>query len=145
MSLLQAGGLDPDTFWQGSYPENCGAHLLFAGTVRNIHEGEAVTAIHYHAYTPLAEKALLDIQKSIAQEFGVICRVLHATGLLQVGEVSVLVGCRGGHRAEVFEACRMAMERIKSQVPVWKEEFFADGRVSFVKGVPIQAAAELLA
>ena len=50
-----------------------------------------------------------------------------ATGRLQVGEVSVAVAAASPHRAEAFAACRAAIDRIKTTVPIWKKEHYPDG------------------
>ena len=31
------------------------------------------------------------------------------------------------HRAEAFEACRYAIDRLKATVPIWKKEFTVEG------------------
>ena len=38
------------------------------------------------------------------------------------------------HRAEAFEACREGIERLKDDVPVWKQEQLADGTAEWVLG-----------
>ena len=48
--------------------------------------------------------------------------LLHRTGELAIGEVSVVVACSAPHRAEAFEACRHGIERLKADVPIWKKE-----------------------
>lgn len=122
----------------GAAPSEAGALSLFAGTVRNQHEGRSVTGIHYHAYAPLAEKRLQEVEIETARRFSVHCRVLHATGELKVGEVSVLILVHSPHRAEAFEACRYAIDTLKQTVPIWKEERFAEGDSAYVKGTPLQ-------
>lgn len=36
------------------------------------------------------------------------------------------------HRREAFEACELLVERIKSTVPIWKRQYFADGKSEWV-------------
>jgi molybdopterin synthase catalytic subunit len=36
------------------------------------------------------------------------------------------------HRAEAFEACRFAIDRLKELVPIWKKENWADGSTEWV-------------
>ena len=44
--------------------------------------------------------------------------------------VAVAVSCP--HRAEAFEACRYAIDRLKQIVPIWKKENGPDGRTEWV-------------
>ena len=59
-------------------------------------------------------------------------RMVHRTGHLGVGEVSVAVAVSCPHRAQAFEACRHAIDRLKELVPIWKKENWADGRTEWV-------------
>ena len=51
---------------------------------------------------------------------------------LEVGEVSVAVAVSCPHRAQAFEACRHAIDRLKEVVPIWKKENWADGSTEWV-------------
>jgi molybdopterin synthase catalytic subunit len=53
--------------------------------------------------------------------------MVHRLGRLEVGEISVAVAVSCPHRAEAFEACRHAIDRLKELVPIWKKENWADG------------------
>jgi molybdopterin synthase catalytic subunit len=124
--------------WIAAAPPNCGALAFFAGVVRNTHEGRAVTGIRYHAHAPLAEARLLEIETEAARRFEAVVRLAHAIGELQVGDASVVVVAWSGHRAEAFAACRWAIDTIKTAVPIWKEERYADGESCFQDGTPLQ-------
>ena len=66
----------------------------------------------------------------------------HRIGMLEVGEVSLLVAVSAAHRADAFEAALRAVDRIKETVPVWKREHGPDGAV-WQEGVrPRPAGAE---
>ncbi len=118
-------------------PSN-GAFVVFVGIVRDNQDGRKVAAIRYHAHIALAEKLLADIESTAAKNFGVEAMVAHAVGHLEVGEASLLVHVQGGHRGESFDACRWVVDTIKKSVPIWKEDFFVDGKRHFQVGVPIQ-------
>ena len=124
-------------------PATAGALNVFAGTVRNIHEGHAVSGMSYHAHRGLAEARLREIEAATEARFKVSARVAHAVGRLEIGEISVIVVIRGGHRAEGFEACGWAIDAIKSAVPIWKEEHYVDGQARFLEGTPIQPVESL--
>lgn len=105
-----------------------GAIVTFEGTVRDHHEGHGVESIFYEAYRPLAEKEIGRILAGIENEMpGVAVDMVHRLGWLQVGDVSIAIVAVASHRAEAFEACRAAIDRIKQTVPIWKKERSAEG------------------
>jgi MoaE-MoaD fusion protein len=92
--------------------------------------GQAVVALEYEAYEAMALAVLEAIADEIEARFGVRrLAILHRTGEVAVGEVSVAIVTAAGHRAEAFEACRYAIEELKARAPIWKAERFADGSV----------------
>jgi molybdopterin synthase catalytic subunit len=142
-SRLRRGALNPAEWLARPMPPQCGGLAVFAGTVRNIHQGRAVCGIHYHAHAPLAERRLAEIEAEAVRRFGVEIDVAHAVGELQVGEVSVVIVVRAGHRAEAFEACRWAIDTLKQTVPIWKEERYTSGQSRFLEGTPIRNVNDL--
>jgi len=112
---------------------NCGAVALFLGTVRDLTGDQVTVALDYEAYPEMAEKTLAQVEQETRERWpvGDVCLV-HRLGRLDVGEVSVAVAVSCPHRAEAFEACRYAIDRLKQIVPVWKKENWADGRTEWV-------------
>jgi molybdopterin synthase catalytic subunit len=53
--------------------------------------------------------------------------IVHRIGRLEIGECSVVVVVACPHRAEAFEACRYAIDTLKTTVPIWKKEVAEDG------------------
>lgn len=110
-----------------------GALCLFVGVVRDENEGRATTAIEYQAYGPMAESEMARIAEGLSREFPAARVVIrHRTGRLDVGEASVAIVAVSPHRAEAFAACRAAIDRIKTTVPIWKKEFHPDGSSDWV-------------
>jgi molybdopterin synthase catalytic subunit len=62
--------------------------------------------------------------------------------MLQVGDVAVVTAVSSSHRAEAFEACRYAIDRIKADVPIWKKEFFEEGHAWVVGQHDVDYARE---
>lgn len=117
----------------------CGEIGVFIGTVRNHHDGKAVQALKYTAYAPVAEKMIRQIEQDIQQKHQVhYVRVIHRVGYLDIGEKAILAIAYAEHRREAFAACEEAVERVKHEVPVWKEEFYWDGTSQFVSGCCIR-------
>jgi molybdopterin synthase catalytic subunit len=103
---------------------------VFIGTVRNQTKGKSVVRLEFEAYEPMA---LLEIEKILAQaaEKWPVQKALvrHRTGVLQVGEVPVVIAVAATHRAAAFDACRFIIDTLKETVPIWKKEIFEDGEV----------------
>ena len=112
---------------------DCGAVVTFLGTVRDLTDGRVTAALDYEAYPGMAEKKMAEIERETRERWPVGALVLvHRLGHLEVGDVSVAVAVSCPHRAEAFEACRHAIDRLKELVPIWKKENWADGTTEWV-------------
>jgi molybdopterin synthase catalytic subunit len=110
-----------------------GATALFLGTVRNTHQGRAVTGIDYEAYTSMTERELQAIVSEAALQYeAVAVSVVHRIGYLAVGEVSVAIAASHMHRESALGATHYVIEAIKRRVPIWKREHFTDGTSEWV-------------
>jgi molybdopterin synthase catalytic subunit len=110
--------------------ESYGGLVTFSGSVRNQTRGKRVLRLEYEAYAPMAEKKLAEIgQEAAAKWQGSRLAIVHRVGTLVPGELAVVIAAAAPHRAEAFDACRHAIERLKQDVPIWKKEFFEDGEV----------------
>ncbi|MDX1503875.1 MAG: molybdenum cofactor biosynthesis protein MoaE [Thermoanaerobaculia bacterium] len=105
-----------------------GAVLLFVGRVRDHHRGRAVQGLTYHAYRPMAERAMARIARELESGSpGLAVVIEHRLGRLAPGETSVAIAVASPHREEAYRASRAALERLKREVPIWKREQYADG------------------
>ena len=96
-------------------------------------------ALKYTAYAPVAEKMIREIEQQIQIKYQVsYVRVVHRIGELEVGETAIIAMAYAAHRREAFAACEEAVERVKHEVPVWKEEFYTDGSSQYVEGCCIR-------
>jgi molybdopterin synthase catalytic subunit len=128
---------------EGESPDGqFGAVATFIGTVRREHLGRQVAYLEYEAYEPLAEKALGLIAGEVAGQWPAVrLAIQHRTGRLAPGEASIVIAAASPHRAEAFQACRYAIERVKQIVPIWKREVFAGGE-AWVEGAPADPSDE---
>lgn len=101
----------------------CGAVVLFLGTVRDFADGKPSESLDYEAYEPMALKCLEEICSRARGlwKLGSLA-VIHRLGHLDLGEISVAVCAASAHRPEAFQACQFVMEELKKQVPIWKKE-----------------------
>jgi molybdopterin synthase catalytic subunit len=110
-----------------------GATTCFVGTVRNVHEGRAVTGIEYSAYTAMAIDEMTRIATEARAQFGDVRIVIeHRVGALVLQDVSVAIAVSHAHRAPALDAQRFTIEELKRRVPVWKCEHYADGERRWV-------------
>jgi molybdopterin synthase catalytic subunit len=111
----------------------CGAVVSFLGTVRDLTNDRRTVALDYEAYPGMAEKKMAEIERATRERWPVGEMVLvHRLGHLDVGEISVAVAVSCPHRAQAFDACRYAIDRLKELVPIWKKENWADGSTEWV-------------
>jgi molybdopterin synthase catalytic subunit len=112
---------------------DCGAVVLFLGTVRDLTGDRVTVALDYEAYPGMAEKKLAEIEADTRGRWPVgEIAMIHRLGRLDVGEISVAVAVSCPHRAEAFAAGRHAIDRLKELVPIWKKENWADGTTEWV-------------
>ena len=108
--------------------ESFGGVCLFEGRVRNHSHGKQVTSLFYECYQPMALKIMEEIKnEALAKWKGVKIMAVHRYGLIPLGEAAVWIGVAASHRDEAFTACRFMIDEIKSRVPIWKKEEYADG------------------
>lgn len=105
-----------------------GAVVTFAGVTRDHNDGAAVVSLAYEAYAEMASASMAAIFADAQRQFGITrARVAHRLGLVPVGEASVVVVVSAAHRGPAFDACRYLMDRLKREVPIWKQEQLRDG------------------
>jgi molybdopterin synthase catalytic subunit len=94
------------------------------------HAGRRVDALDYEAHEPMALATLERIADEIEERFGVRrLAIVHRTGEVPLGDVSIAVVAVAPHRAAAFDAARYAIDETKARAPIWKAERFADGHV----------------
>jgi molybdopterin synthase catalytic subunit len=125
---IQPEPIDPAAVWARVAAPDCGAVATFTGTVRDTFAGRPVVRLEYEAYGPMALQALREIGDDLRSrhELGRIA-IVHRTGALEVGEVSVAIAVSAPHRRAALDACDEAIERLKAILPVWKKEVFEGG------------------
>ncbi len=116
-----------------------GAVLSFVGVTRNHNEGSQVSTLRYECYEPMARKVMEQIFEEAMQQFDLgRARIVHRLGEVPVGEASVAVVVAAEHRGPAFEACRFLMDRLKAEVPIFKQEQLTgeDGETRWVGDLP---------
>jgi molybdopterin synthase catalytic subunit len=109
---------------------DCGAVVLFSGTVRDHADGrEGVKHLTYEAYDEQVVPRMQSIADEVRVRWPMIGRIvlLHRTGRIELGSSSVVVVASAPHRPEAFAAARFAIDALKASVPIWKHEVWAGG------------------
>jgi len=128
--------LDPAACTSAVRTDASGAIALFHGVVRNHNDGKAVEYLEYDAYPELAERQLRAVAQEILERYSIDdIAIAHRIGRLEIGETSLIVAVSSAHRAEAFEACHAAVDRVKGSVPIWKKEYGVGGAV-WLEGTP---------
>ena len=123
--------LSPDAIAEAVGDPAAGGVVVFSGIVRNETGGRPVMYLEYEAHAPMAEAKMREIGEAVRARWPGVRAVVrwHRVGRLEIGESSVLIAVSAAHRGEAFEACRYAIDTLKTTVPVWKKEHFEDGEV----------------
>lgn len=112
-----------------------GGVALFVGTVREQDGGRQVSDLGYSAH-PTAMDEVRAVAAQVAGGHPVLAvAAVHRVGDLAVGDLAVVVAVACPHRGEAFAACRELIDELKSRVPIWKHQTFADGEQEWV-GLP---------
>ncbi len=105
-----------------------GAVVTFLGLMRDINEGDEVTAMTLEHYPGMTEKALAAIVDEAASRWALEgVRVVHRVGELRPEEPIVLVTVASRHRGDAFRACEFIIDWLKTRAPFWKKERTAYG------------------
>lgn len=111
-----------------------GALISFAGMVRPDWGpgGRRVSALRYEAYEPMAEAQLRQLAERAKAQWAVdAVHIHHRLGVVQVGQMSVLILVSGQHRDGAYAASRFVIEQLKRDVPIWKQEHYDDGTAAW--------------
>jgi len=109
-----------------------GAIGLFIGIVRGeTLQGEKVEKLEIEAYEENANQVLAKICDDLTLKPGIVnVQIHHLLGEFNVGDDLVYVAVAGSHRTNLFPVLREAVERYKSEAPVFKKERVVDAKGS---------------
>ncbi len=117
-----------------AFSQSSGAIVVFMGTVRRHSRGRDIIYLEYDIYREMAIKELKAIGSNIRERWAVDrLLIVHRSGRLEVGEISILIVVSSPHREEAFAATRFAIESLKKSAPIWKKEVWEGGE-EWIKG-----------
>ena len=110
--------------------DDSGGIVVFVGTVRNHTKGKRVLRLDFEAYEPMAISEMRKIATLAIEKFALKkIAIHHRVGMLEVGEIPVVIAVSAAHRGAAFDACEFAIDTLKETVPIWKKEIFEDGEI----------------
>ena len=138
-AVLSAEPISVDQAIAAVESDTAGAVVSFSGVVRNHDGGKAVERLSYSAH-PTAHQVMADVvARLVAEHTGdgsaaqpVRIWAAHRIGMLGIGDPALVCAVSAAHRGQAFAVCSELVDRIKEQVPIWKEQFFTDGTVEWV-------------
>lgn len=138
-AVLSAEPISVDQAIAAVESDTAGAVVSFSGVVRNHDGGKPVDRLSYSAH-PTAHQVMADVIAALVAEHAaagtdskpVRIWAAHRTGMLEIGDPALVCAVSAAHRGQAFAVCAELVDRIKEQVPIWKEQFFSDGTVEWV-------------
>ena len=107
---------------------DAGAIATFAGTTRAHSRGREVVRLEYEAYESMAEEEMERIATELKERYALVdVAIHHRTGIVGIGETSVVIAVSAAHRGDALAACRDAIDTLKQTVPLWKKEIYVGG------------------
>ncbi|MBL9079494.1 MAG: molybdenum cofactor biosynthesis protein MoaE [Planctomycetes bacterium] len=120
---LVHGPIDPRALEVECRTDADGAVVTFLGTTRDHNDGAAVVHLEYEAYPEMAQRILCALFEEAIKRYPITrARVVHRLGVVPIGEASVAIVVASPHRGPAFDACRFLIDRLKTEVPIWKRE-----------------------
>ena len=148
-AVLSADPISVDQAIAAVESDTAGAVVSFSGVVRNHDGGKPVRRLSYSAH-PTAHQVMADVVAQLVAEQAagesggtagetgsapaqpVRIWVAHRIGMLEIGDPALVCAVSAAHRGQAFAVCSELVDRVKAQVPIWKEQFFTDGTVEWV-------------
>lgn len=133
MIRLIDGPIDPAQVLAEVASKEAGGIVLFLGTTRELTDGRQTLWLDYECYREMAEKKLAELKAEAFRRWPLVaCAIVHRLGRVDLGQASVAIAVSSAHRQDAFEAGKWLIDTIKEEVPIWKQEHWADGTTEWV-------------
>ena len=107
-------------------PEH-GACVQFYGIVREAEGERKISGIDYRAYPKMVDERMAKIAREGAEAFGEhTLKLHHRVGFVPVAEPSVVIRVTTRHSQAAFDICQSYLNRLKTEIPIWKHPVFID-------------------
>jgi len=109
--------------------KNCGSIVTFTGIVRGkTLDGKAVEKLEYEVFEDAAKRALEEMSRALSLISGVLdVAICHRYGTFAPGEEVLYVVLATERSGTAFEVLKLAVNRVKHEIPIWKKEYTTEG------------------
>lgn len=128
---VQAGAIDVAAEMAAHDAGGHGASASFVGRVRG-DDGLTELFLDHHPVLTASGLEALAAEAAARWSLGALT-LIHRVGGMAPGETIVLVLASSPHRAEALAAVEFLIDRLKTDVMLWKRETFGDGRATWVE------------
>ena len=119
-----------------------GASIYFLGTVRNTNNNKKVSGVTYDSHDEMVIKSFEEIYNEADKKLDIKDKAVfieHATGYLNLGEISIIIAVACKHRDQAYVLSRYIIEEIKKRSPIWKKEHYENEESEWLKGNPVSS------
>jgi molybdopterin synthase catalytic subunit len=128
MIEITSNPLEPDIIINQVKNDSSGCVVTYVGLIRDNSNNKPVLSVEYQDPTGNAVNTLKDIAKEVNLKWQIEnIGIVHRTGILNVGDINLVVAIASGHRSEGFDACQYVINEFKNRLPTLKTETYLDG------------------
>lgn len=122
MLELTEGPIDPEAVRRSVEDKSLGGVVIFVGEVRAVTDGKPTEKLHYECYREMALRQMEKIAGEAKSKWHARVAMVHRLGEMRPGDIAVVTAAACAHRFEAFECCKYLIDRLKEDVPIWKNE-----------------------
>ena len=105
-----------------------GAIGTFTGIVRAVSGDIRTEFLEFEEHSEVAQRKMNEICIDLKKKEGIIeVAMHHRIGIIQQSQDIVYIVVAAGHRQQLFPVLSEAIERLKTEVPIWKKEHTSKG------------------
>jgi molybdopterin synthase catalytic subunit len=120
--------LSPEEVVRRAKTPGSGCVVTYVGLIRDNSHGKRVKSVEYRDTSGRAKERLQQIAAEARQKWPLEnVAIYHRVGMLQVGDINLVVAVAAAHRGEGLEACRFIVDNFKSRLPTAKTETYLEG------------------
>jgi molybdopterin synthase catalytic subunit len=102
--------------------------VTYVGLIRDESHGKPVLSVEYQDPEENAQRRLQEIADQVRGKWPVNnIAITHRIGILEVGDINLVIAIASAHREEGLAACRYAVDLFKERLPTRKKETYQDG------------------
>ncbi|MDA8123652.1 MAG: molybdenum cofactor biosynthesis protein MoaE [Deltaproteobacteria bacterium] len=129
--------LSPESVIAKVRSSNCGCVVTYIGLIRDCSEGKPVLSVEYRDPQEVAEAQLQKIADMVKRQWPISnIAISHRTGILNVGEINLVIAVASAHREAAFNACQYTVDQFKQRLPTTKKETYRDSYQEYPASAP---------